>query len=380
MANALVETQLGNIAAAKSSLENLIAEAPDNPELRVELAMSLAGAKMYKEANSEMRSAVSKFLSAGDRRTAAGAYVRLSIVLNSDSSDVAKKLQLECLNDALNLYRELRAPADEGSILVGLGDYFLRVSENTSAVDEYTKAKELAQNAGEKNILAQSLLGLGNAYQAQKDFAKASESHVAAATLFHELSNSVGETNSLRNLGRDYYLLNDPGKSLPALLGARNVANSAGPFYAYLAAYFLGDYYNSQGEYEKGLASFRDALEITTKADDTEHAAYSHLALAGVVGFLGAWEDSVTEAEIALKLFEQLGNREGQADCWAHLTSVYSDRTSSLKDFDKAQECYRKALDWATERPLGSICWRYTFKPGSMTKLRRLRERTFKTV
>src|SRR5208283_275639 len=349
----MVQAQNGNIAAAKSTLEKQISKFPDNPELLVELATSLASAKLYDETNAQLGSAVGKFLSAGDKRTAAEAYVRVSIVLNSDSSDAAKKLQLEYLNAALNLYHELKAPADEGSILVGLGDYFLRVSENKSAVDEYSKAKGLAQNADQKNLLAQSLLGLGNAYQAQKDFAKASESHAAAATLFHELSNSVGETNSLRNLGRDYYLLNDPVKALPALLEARKVANSAGPLYAYFAAYFLGDYYDSQGEYEKGLASFRDALEITTKSGDTEHSAYSHLALARVVGFLGAWEDSVTEAETALKLFEQLGNKKGQADCWAHLTSVYCDRTSSLKDFDKAQECYRKALELGYGKTLG---------------------------
>jgi tetratricopeptide (TPR) repeat protein len=349
----MVQAQNGNIAAAKSTLEKQISKFPDNPELLVELATSLASAKLYDETNTQLGSAVGKFLSAGDKRTAAQAYVRVSIVLNSDSSDAAEKLQLEYLNAALNLYHELKAPADEGSILVGLGDYFLRVSENKSATDEYAKAKELAQNAGQKNILAQSLLGLGNAYQAQKDFAKAIESHAAAATLFHEMSNSVGETNSLRNLGRDYYLLNDPGRALPALLEARKVANIAGPIYAYFAAYFLGDYYDSQGEYEKGLASFRDAVEITTKAGDTEHSAYSHLALAGVVGFLGAWEDSVTEAEIALKLFEGLGNKEGQAACWAHLTSVYCDRTSSLKDFDKAQECYRKALELGYGKTLG---------------------------
>ena len=352
-ANSMVQAQTGNVAGAKSSLQKLLTKNPDSPDLLIQLAMSFASAKLYDEANAQLASAVQKLLSTGDKRTAAGAYVRVSIVLNSDSSDTAQKLQLEYLNSALNLFHELKAPADEGSILVGLGDYFLRVSERNSAVDEYAKAKALAQNAGQKNILAQSLLGLGNAYQAQKDYGKASESHAAAAGLFHELNNSVGETNALRNLGRDYYLLNDPEKALPPLLEARKVAISAGPLYAYFAAYFLGDFYDSQGEYEKGLASFRDGLEITTKAGDTEHTAYSHLALAGVVGFLGAWEDSVTETEIALKLFEQLGNREGQAACWAHLTAIYSDRTSSIKDFDKAQECYQKALALGYGKTLG---------------------------
>jgi tetratricopeptide (TPR) repeat protein len=349
----MVQVQNGNIAAAKNSLERLIAKSPDNPELLVELAISLASAKAYDEANLQLQSAVNKLFSGGDKRTAAGAYARASIVLNTDSSDTAKKLQLKYLNATLKLYREIGAKAEEAEALIALGDYSVRLSEDQTAIDQYAKAKQVAESAGQKNILAQSLLGLGNAHQAQKDFAKASEFHAAAANLFHELNNSVGETIALNNLGRDYYQLNDPGNALPALLEARKVANSATPMNAYFAAYSLGDFYDSQGEYEKGLASFRDAVEITTKAGDTEHSAYSHLALAGVVGFLGAWEDSVTETEIALKLFETLGNREGQADCWAHLTSIYSDRTSSLKDFDKAQECYRKALELGYGKTLG---------------------------
>src|SRR5262249_23529706 len=82
--NGMAEAQNGNIAATKTSLERLIAKAPDNPELTVELAVSLASAKAYEEADSQLGSAIAKLLSAGDKRAAAGAYVRASIVLNSD--------------------------------------------------------------------------------------------------------------------------------------------------------------------------------------------------------------------------------------------------------------------------------------------------------
>jgi tetratricopeptide (TPR) repeat protein len=341
----IVQAQTGNLAGTKKSLERLISKSPNDPELVVELALSLASAKLYDESNSQLGSAIRKILSSGDKSKAAGAYARASFVLSTDSSETAKKLQLEYLNAALKLYRELGAKNEEAQGLLALGDYFLlRVSQDEAAIDQYTKAKQLAESSNQSTILAQSAFGLGNVYQVQKDFRKAAQFHEEAAKRFHELGNSVGETNSLRNVGSDYYQLNNPEKALPALLEARQVANSAGPLFAYFAAYSLGDFYDSQGQYEKGLASFRDAAEITTKADDTEHSAYSHLALAGVVGFLGAWEDSVAESETALALFEKIGNKEGQAACWAHLTGIYSDRTSSIKDFDKAQECYRKAV------------------------------------
>jgi tetratricopeptide (TPR) repeat protein len=349
----MVHAEAGNIAGAKNSLEKLVAKSPDRPELLVELAISLANAKAYDEANSQLTSAVNKFLSSGDKRAAALAYVRVAIVLDTDSSSTARRLQLKYLNAALNLYHELQSPPDEGNILIALGDYFVTNADPKSAVAEYSKAKDLAQDSQQKNLRAQSLFGLGNAYQNQTEYAKATEAHAAAAALFHELANNNGETMALRNLGRDYYQLNDAEKALPPLLEARRVAKNAAPIHAYFAAYFLGDYYDSQGEYERGLASFRDAAEITAKNGDAEHSAYSHLAIAAVVGFLGDWDDSVSEAELALMLFEKINDKSGQAACWAHLTSVYADRTSSLKDFDKARECYQKALDLGYGKTLG---------------------------
>lgn len=343
--NAMVQAQIGNIAATRSSLEKLIAKAPDNAELLVELAMSLASARLYSEANLQLESAVRRFLLAGDKKTAAGAYARAALALSSDSSDAAKKLRLEYLNTARKLYHELRADAEEAGALIVIGDYFLEGAQHKSAIENYRAAQELAQKSGQRNIVGQALLGLGNAYQAEKDFAKAKELHEKAAALFHELKNNVGETIALRNLGRDSYEVGDLDRALSALLDARKAAADTGTFNRYLAAYLLGDFYRSQAQYEKAFASFREAVDITTREGDAEHCGYSHLAIASTDGLVGNWDDAITESENALSLFEKIGNKEGQANSWAELTGIYADRTSSVKDFAKAEECYRKALD-----------------------------------
>jgi len=343
--DAMVQAQTGNIAATRSSLEKLIVKAPDNAELLVELAMSLASAKLYTEANSQLDSAVRKFLSTGDKKTAAGAYARTAIALNSDSSDIAKKFRLEYLNAARRLYHELGADAEEAGALIVIGDYFVEAARSKTAIENYRTAHELARKSGQRNIVAQALLGLGNAYQADKDFVKAKDFHEKAAELFHELNNSVGETIALRNIGRDSYEVGDLDRVLSALLDARKAAANTGTFNKYLAAYLLGDFYRSQAQYEKAFASFREAVDITTREGDIEHCGYSHLAIASTDGLVGNWDDAITESENALSLFEKIGNKEGQANSWAELTGIYSDRTSSVKDFAKAEECYRKALD-----------------------------------
>lgn len=344
-ADAMVQVQAGHVAAIKGFLEKLAAKSPDNPELLVQLAMSLAGAKQYEAAKSQLESAVKKFMSVGDKRTAAGAYNRVAFGLASDSSDAGKKLRLEYLNSARKLYHDLGADADEASTSIVIGDHLLTDNQIKTAISSYQTAQGLAQKSGQRNIVGQALLGLGNAYQAEKDFGKAKEFHEKAAFLFHELNNNIGETMALRNLARDSYEVGDLDRALSSLLDAKKVAANTGTFNKYLAAYLLGDFYRSQGQYEKAFASFREALDITTREGDIEHCAYSHLAIASTDGMVGNWDDAISESETALSLFEKIGNKEGQANSWAELTGIYADRTSSVKDFNKAEECYRKALD-----------------------------------
>jgi CHAT domain-containing protein/tetratricopeptide (TPR) repeat protein len=343
--NAMVQAESGNIAGAKTSIEKLITKSPDNTELLVELAMSLAGAKLYDEANFQLNKALGQLLSVGDKRTAAGAYARVSTILNSDSTEAARKLQLEYLKAAQRLYHDLGADGDEAGTLITLGDYFLKITQNKAAIDTYRMAQELAEKARQGNTFGQALLGLGNAYQNEGDFAKAEEFHEKAAKVFHQFDNNLGETISLTNLGRDLYGLGDPDKAFAVLVEARKTATSAGTLNEYFADYFLADLYRSQGQYEKAFASYRDAIEVTTKGGDIEHAAYSHLGVASIDDLVGNWDDALSETQTALGLFEKLANKEGQALCWAELTDIYADRTSFLKDFDKAQECYRKAKD-----------------------------------
>jgi CHAT domain-containing protein/tetratricopeptide (TPR) repeat protein len=344
-ANILVESRLGNITAAEGSLENVIARAPDNPELLVELAMAVAGAKLYDKSNSELERAIQKLVSAGDKRGAAMAYGRVAFVLNGDSTETAQKLQLQYLESARQLYHGLGAQADEAEMLVVLGDYRLKLVQTKPGLDYYEQALNLAQKAGKPEIVAEGLLGLGNGYKAQRDFNQAAENHRKAAAAFHNVSNSEREAICLEDLAADYYELGDTDQALASFLDAKKLTQNATAFSRYLVEYRLGDFYRSLGQFEKALASLNEAVDITTQAGDLEHSGYSHLAIAALDTVIGSWDDARSESQIALDLFQTVGSKEGQAACWALLTGVYCDRSSSLKDFDKSQECYAKARE-----------------------------------
>ncbi|HZV89180.1 MAG TPA: CHAT domain-containing protein [Candidatus Binatus sp.] len=377
-ANILVQTQLGNIGAARSSVEKLIATAPENPELILDLAMSLAGAKLYDKANSQLEFAIQKLISAGDKKSAAIAYARVAMTLNGDSGEKAQKLQGKYLESARQLYHALEAQAEEAEILVVLGDYYLKLVQTKTAIDHYERALDLAQKAEKPNIVAEGFLGLGNAYKAQRGFDQAVEYHRKAATAYHNLANAAREAICLGDLASDYYELGDASRALASLIEAKKAANDATPFNRYLVAYLLGDFYRSQGQFEKALTSYNDAVEITTQAGDLEHLGYSHLAIAILDAVIGGWDDSLSEATKALDLFQKTGNKEGQASCWAELTGIYCDRSSSLKNFDKARECYAKAQEFSDRRTLGLDLMEIDLQTGKFSEAAKFAEESLR--
>jgi CHAT domain-containing protein len=350
--NAMVQAQTGNISAAKASLETLLAKTPDNPELLTELAMSFASAKLYDEAAAQLEVAIRKFISAGAKKTAAGAYTRFAIVLNSDSSDKARRLPLQALRSAKQFCHEIADRALEAEGDIALGDYYLRDADNKNAFENYNQAMKLAQEIGQHEVIAEGFLGSGNTYQAEKDFTKAAAFHLKAVDAYRELKNDLRIILCLNNLARDYYALGETDKTLAALVEAKTIAAGAPPLSQYFVAYALGDFYRTQGQFEKSLASFRQAIEITKQAEDLEHLAYGHLAVAELDTVVGSWGDAVSEAETSLALFQKLSHKNGQALCWAVLTGIYSDRSSSLKDFNRAQECYAKAEEFGYGKAL----------------------------
>ena len=359
-ANTVVQAQLGNIAAVRSSLESLIAKTPDNPELHVDLAVSLADAKQYDEANSRLEFAIQKLISVGDKKGAAKAYARVAMALNRDSSEKAQKLQLKYLESARQLFHALGVQPEEALILFSLGDYYFKQVQSKFAIDNYERAFGLGQKAGRPDIAAMSLVGLGNGYRAQRDFNRAVEYHRRAANAYHNVTNASSEALCLGYLGGDYYELGETDRALTSFLEAKKAAQNAKAFDRYLAESLLGNFYRSQNQFEHALASFNEAVEITTQSGDLEHLGYSHHAIAELDTVIGDWDDGISELQVALELFQKIGSKQGQASCWALLTDVYSDRGSSLKDFAKAREAYAKAQEFGYGKILQlDLVWIY---------------------
>jgi CHAT domain-containing protein/tetratricopeptide (TPR) repeat protein len=335
----------GDLSSAKESLEALSKAAPEETALHVQLAMSLAKEKLYDQAHSELERAVATFLSNGETKSAAEAYVVVSRALNPDSSERAQSLQLKYLTSSLKMYQEIKANAEQASVLNDFGDYFLKVSLASQAIESYAKAYDLAESVKRADVAAQAQFGLANSYQALKDLQRANECYKSAAIRYHSLANAGLETISLNALANNYATLGDADTALSTFLEAKNISHNSSDKYTYIVDQSLGTFYRSHGQLENSVQVLKEAVDLATRFGDLQQCAYSHLAIAISDQFVGEWEEALSEIETARRQFEQVNDRHGEALSWSQLVSVYSERESPLKDFEKAQECYAKAKE-----------------------------------
>ena len=68
--------------------------------------------------------------------------------------------------------------------------------------------------------------------------------------------------------------------------------------------------------------------------------------------FIGSWDDAVSESQIALDLFQTDWEQGRPSILLGSFNGIYCDRSSSLKNFDKAQECYAKAQEFGFGKTL----------------------------
>jgi CHAT domain-containing protein len=378
--NVLVQLNIGKIAGAKGSLEQLLAiqGVPDDPELHIELAMSLANTGLVNDASSQVETAIGKLLTKGDKEAAARAYVRVAVTLNSDDA-AAQSLQLRYLQSAQKIYHELRAHPEEATTLILIGEHSFRSGDMRTAIRIFTDALNLAEGTKKNDVIGQALLDLGNVYQAQRDFLHASEFHKRAVEAFSMVKAPLQLVFARENLSEDYNALHRSDEALTELLEAKRIAPQIPVPNQYFLAYFLSQVYRKQGQFEKGIAVLRQAVETTSRGDDREHCGYAHLGIAELDAFIGAWDDALIESKAALNLFEELDNKKGQAASWADMTAIYSDRTSSLKDFDQAKQCYAKAHELGYGQDLELDLAELYLQTGKYADLERIANSTIHT-
>lgn len=225
----------------------------------------------------------------------------------------AALLQHGRFDGARVLFVEALAQLDEGAsyeraaVTEQLGRCLLLGGDALAATAAYTEALTLAQRLplgdGAKRLEGAIQSGLGNAHRATGKIAEARKAYEAAIALSTRLKDERAQAIDLVHLGALLLVANEP---------------------------------------QDAAGTFRTALDLFSRAGDTQSQCLVHYQLGSALQATGAWAEAETELRAAHDLSE---DRAGAAQAALQLATV----AIALERFGDAEAWYRKAIDAATE-------------------------------
>jgi tetratricopeptide (TPR) repeat protein len=344
LANVFAQLAANNPAAAESSLEYVLANSPQDPEIHLQLAIALVSKDQYEKGVAEFNQAIKLIEGKRDVNAEAFAFARMALALGSIGSSQYEKQQLEYLKSAEGHYKQANNASGEANADIFIGEYYVKAGDHKAALTYFQQGQTLGQQAHDSRASAQAALNLGTLYNALHDYQKAGEFHRRASATYHEIGDGNLEALTLLFVGQDLQSQKDFDSALKIYLDAESIASrSSTPITRYWIQNTLEQFYYQAGEFDKALTSARSAVQLATLAGDKRTTAQAYIVLAGLCEILGQWEDAATAANQALEIFNSLKDRHGAISSYAELASIYGSRESSFRDFDKALAYYSEA-------------------------------------
>lgn len=344
VANLFVHALENDIGGAQSSLEFLRQNAGDDPGRHEELAQVLGEGGHIADAMSEFTAAVRGYRNRNDLSSSARCYKEIASVLDSLTSPDSKKRELQFLNEAVRLYQRAGDAFQESGTDFAIAQYFAKLGNTHAAEQYFQQGLQSAERSGNQVAVGWAYLLLANLDAANRQREKAISLYADAASAFNAGKDQRDEANALIADGLNMQSMGQLDRALASFLKAQTLAQESGqPLSQYQAQIQIGFVYEARGQMELARAAFLKAVQISQDDQNVGNLARCDLDLSGLDSLQGDWQAALDDTTKALNLFQQAGDRDGESDADEELASIYSDRTSTVQDFELARKYFAEA-------------------------------------
>lgn len=257
------------------------------------------------------------------------------------------KLGFPYVDEALSISKEKEWKKGEAMALRQKGNLYYVQADNLNALDYFQKALKVSIGIGSEDLSSTLSNNIGHIHADLKEYDKALEKYkdfLAAAEVSNNISSQI---KGLSNIAIVYNDMENYEEGLPylekALLLAKQEAND---FFQAAIINNLGLAYKGLKDYQKSLAYYREATRIA-KAIDNKYILASALNSIGKVNILlESFDEAEQAGKEALKLSQEMGTVEWQADSWKVLSAVYEHqkKTAEALDAYKKHITYRDSV------------------------------------
>jgi serine/threonine protein kinase/tetratricopeptide (TPR) repeat protein len=369
---------LGDNAKAIESYENLLKAAPEDTDIRYELARMQEDTGALDQARENYLTVLKadpKYLdalvAAGRveirRREPQGALEHLNQALSLaiqfenveargyilNAMGVAyKRLNktdeaLRYYRDALEIRRKLGQKGGIAATLTEIAQTNVITGQPAEALKNYTEALQLRREIGDRRGTANTLSELGNLHFNRSDYAQALALYRESLQIHRETGNKSNEALLLNNIGGVYFNQSQYEDALTyferalALREDLNVPTDIAD-----TVHNLAEVNVRMGQYDKALEQYLRALDLNRKAGNKRGAAIGSYSVGTLFEYQGRYGASLSSKEEALKTFAELGD----SGFWmVEMLSGHGDALSEVGRFDEGRKVLNDALSRARE-------------------------------
>jgi tetratricopeptide (TPR) repeat protein len=369
---------LGDNAKAIESFENLLKAAPEDTDVRYELARMQEDTGAYDQARENYLRVLKDDPKYLDALSAAG---RVEIRRREPQA------ALEHLNQALTLAIQFENVEARGTILNAMGIAYKRLNKSDEALRYYTEALEIRRKLDQKAGVAATLTEIAQINVRMGQSAEALKNYNEALQLRRDVGDRGGTANTLAELGSLHYNRSEYSQALALyreslqihrLTGNRSnealLLNAIGGVYFAQAQYedaltyferavalyeqlkvpsdlaqavhSIAEVNVKMGQYDKALEQYLRALDLNRRGGDKRGAAIGSYSVGTLFEYQGRYGASLSSKEEALKTFRELGD----SGFWlVEMLSGHGDALSEVGRFDEARKVLNDALARARE-------------------------------
>jgi CHAT domain-containing protein/Tfp pilus assembly protein PilF len=247
---------------------------------------------------------------------------------------------------ALAIMREVKNRAGEGTILTNLGGASWALSQYERALGYYEQALAIVREVKNRADEGATLNNLGGAHRALSQYERAISYFEQALAIVREVKNRAGEGTTLNNLGEASLALRQDERAIgyfeQALVLHREIKNRA---MESTTLNNLGGAYGALRQDERAISYLEQALAIHREVKDRANEGATLNNLGGAYGALRQYEWAIGYHEQALAIHREVKDRNGEGSALNNLGVVYG----ALRQDERAIDYFEQALALARE-------------------------------
>lgn len=317
--------------------------------LRLHLAFSLRMSGDTERARDHIREALRLAEQAGNDAALADAHQEMGNYLAQSSQSGGEALKH--FTEARELLKKTGDKEKLVRVLLGISELYIDQGDPTRALGVVKDARHLAESVDKKGTLCgdvMSRFGEIYLYLGQKD--KSLRFQQDALACYRKANATLSQNTTLLSIAETYAEIGDRERALQsAMEGLKIAEQNEQDLSLYLALSKLAKLYDDWGDFELAIQYRQKALETAQRMKNASLEAEALTNLSYLQARLGDLEAGPTYAARLEEILKTADSKKARIESTLELLSLYSDRNSVLRDPEKAERLFQKAVTEAAD-------------------------------